>query len=80
MSHRETVASVAQALGLLDASGNLLALDSLMIVDFTIALEEKIGVEITPLSLRPEVFMSIDSVAQMLTELDRATLGSRGDG
>jgi acyl carrier protein len=69
MNHRETVILVAQSLGLLDLRGNLLALDSLMFVDLTIALESRTGIEIPPAKLTAEVFSSIDSIAQMLTEL-----------
>jgi acyl carrier protein len=69
MDHTRTVASVAAMLGLLDANGDLLALDSLMVLDFAIALEEQIGVQVPATSLTPEVFTSVDSVARMLVEL-----------
>jgi acyl carrier protein len=66
---RNLVLAVARSLGVLDAAGNLTRLDSLMVVDFALALEEKLGTEIPAMSLTLGVFQSIDSITELVTEL-----------
>lgn len=67
--HREVVRGVAESLGLLDANGALIKLDSLMIVDLVVALEEAAAVQIPAGELRPQSFESLDSVAALMAGL-----------
>jgi len=78
MESRELVTAVAHSLGLLDGTGELLRLDSLMVVDFALALEARIGQPIPAMSLTLEAFSSIDSVADLVAEMtgDRRTTPS----
>ena len=71
MASRDVVVTVARSLGLVDASGNLLPLDSLMVVDLAVALEAEIGIEIPAMSLTPEAFKSLDTIADLVTELTK---------
>jgi acyl carrier protein len=72
MAGRDIVVTVARSLGLLDASGNLLPLDSLMVVDLAVALEAEIGVEIPAMSLTPEAFESLDAIGDLVEGLTKS--------
>jgi hypothetical protein len=69
MDYRELVEDTVRSLGLLDARGALVRLDSLMILDLVIALEDPLGVTIPMGELPDGTFDSIDSVANMLATL-----------
>lgn len=69
MDYRDTAIQAAKSLALLDGTGALIRLDSLMMVDFVIALEDAAGIQIPIASLNEDVFGSIDSVAKMLSTL-----------
>jgi hypothetical protein len=67
---RDNVRRVAASLGLLDPQGRLVPLDSLMVIDFVIALQEEFHVRVPATQLQSgETFASIDSVATMLATL-----------
>lgn len=66
---RDLVKGAAASLGMLDAGGALVPLDSLMIVDLIVALEEAAGVTIPPTHLEPDAFQSIDSITTMLSRI-----------
>ena len=53
----------------IDASGQLVRLDSLMIVDLVIALEEAAGMQIPATALSEAAFRSVDTVARLLADL-----------
>jgi acyl carrier protein len=72
MNYHDTVITTAKSLGMLDSDGQLVRLDSLMIIDLVLALEDAAGVQIPVASLREDVFGSVDSVAQMLSDLPGA--------
>lgn len=70
MRYRETVTRVVKDMGLLEPTGALAPLDSLTIVDLVIELENALGCEIPIADLKHETFISIDSIATMLAELE----------
>ncbi|HEY4055132.1 MAG TPA: phosphopantetheine-binding protein [Kofleriaceae bacterium] len=59
----------AASLGLLDASGRLVRLDSIGVVDYAVALEEAVGTEIPPDALDRESFTSLEAVAALLARV-----------
>jgi acyl carrier protein len=69
MTYRNLVETTAQSLGLLDADGNLVPLDSLMVVDLVVALEEAAQTRIPVNRIRSEAFESLDSVARLIADL-----------
>lgn len=69
MNYTSTIHEVAAALNLIDGNGKLKPLDSLTIMDLVVGLEDKIGFEIPTLELRADTFESIESIAEMLTEV-----------
>jgi hypothetical protein len=71
--HRQTATRAAETLGFLDGNGELIRLDSLMVVDLVVALEEASGAEIPLGTLGADAFNSLDNVAQMLAGLDVKT-------
>jgi acyl carrier protein len=73
---REIVINAAKSLGLLDNSGELVKLDSLMIVDFLIAIEDVVHVQIPLTNLTEETFRTVDSVTQMVSEVRRSAAAS----
>ena len=66
MDHQQQVMEAAQTLGLLDADRRLVRLDSLMVIDLVIALEDITGLAIPPDALREETFESLESVTKMI--------------
>jgi acyl carrier protein len=68
----EVVQTTARNLGSLDSDGRLKALDSLTLIDFIVELETVGEIEIPSEALRADTFASIESVAQLLSELTRA--------
>ncbi len=71
--YQQAVTDTAKHIGLLDAKGGLVELDSLMIADFATALEDKLDVKIPMAALTVETFSSVASVARMLSELQAKT-------
>jgi len=69
MGYHAQVTAAAQSLGLLNAAGELIALDSLAVADFVVALEDSVGTRIPMLALTEQAFSSIDSVARMLEDV-----------
>ena len=69
MDHHAQVTEAARSLGLLDADGKLVRLDSLMMVDLVIAIEDFTGLAIPADVLREETFQSIESVTAMVITL-----------
>lgn len=67
--YRDVVRSTAESLGLLDAAGRLVPLDSLMIVDYVMALEEAASVQVPVALVRNAHFESLESVAKMLAQV-----------
>jgi acyl carrier protein len=65
--YRAAVQKAAKTLGFVDEHGDLIPLDSFMVVEFVIALEDETGIRIPVATLDEEVFASIDSVSLMLS-------------
>jgi acyl carrier protein len=55
---------------LLDKDGALAPLDSLSIVELLTGLDESTGISVPTKALRPEAFVSIESVAALLADLE----------
>lgn len=72
-SSHDLVRRAAESLGLLESDGKLMPMDSLMVIDLVVALEEMVGARIPVTELEPEVFESLDSVARMLGVLKGRT-------
>jgi acyl carrier protein len=70
MKYQDVVSRTAKQLGLLDPKGRLQHLDSLTMIDFVLELEGATSVSIPTASLGEAQFESIESVAQMLEELE----------
>ena len=66
MDYRESVVAAARELGFIDPAGKLVPLDSLMIVDLIIALEDKTGVEVPADAVSEQTFASIETITAML--------------
>lgn len=69
MNHVGVVTEIAASLMLLDDKKQLVPLDSLTMVDFVTALEQKTGVILPPSALRMSNFRSIESIAALVTSL-----------
>lgn len=69
MDYRQTVIDAADSLGLLDGDRQLIRLDSLMVVDLVVTLQDAVGVTIPVAVLAEETFRSIDTVAEMLQQV-----------
>ena len=69
MSHEQIVRDVAAKLGMLDAHGNLMEMDSLTVLDFVSELEGKIGKTIPTVHVRRTTFESIANVTAMLAQV-----------
>jgi acyl carrier protein len=69
MLRRDQISRVAESLGLLDERGDLLTLDSLMVMDFLVAIENALGVQIPVADLQEEAFRSLDSVTVLIEKL-----------
>lgn len=68
-TYLEHAIAAARELNLLDANGELVALDSLTSVDFVVALEQRTKLEIPTSRLRPSTLASVRAVAAMLETL-----------
>ena len=66
MSHVHTVTEAAKTLNLLDHTGKLIPLDSLTVLDLVNELERVAQVSIPTSELRPEAFVSVETVAELL--------------
>ena len=71
MTNVELVQEAANALGLLTPDGQLTELDSLTILDLVEKLEVVAKVSIPTASLQQESFESVETIAQLLTDLQR---------
>ncbi len=69
MTAQETVTSVARTMDILDASGTLMKLDSLTMIDFVVELERVAEVEIPSASLTESSFSSIEAIAELIQKL-----------
>lgn len=69
MNYVQIVHEVAVSLGLLDAEGRLVKLDSFALLDFVVAIERAAKVEIPTSALRPEAFASVETVAALIATL-----------
>jgi acyl carrier protein len=69
MSNEGVVTEIAASLMLLDDKKQLVPLDSLTMVDFVTALEQKTGLILPPTALRMSNFRSIESVAELVSTL-----------
>lgn len=69
MKNEDTVREVAAKLGMLDASGNLMEMDSLTVLDFVTELEGKIGKTIPTVHVRRSNFESVKAVSVLLDQL-----------
>jgi hypothetical protein len=76
VDHQQQVMETAQALGLLDAEKRLVRLDSLMVIDLVVALEETTGLAIPADALREETFQSLESVTKMLLAVAASSGGA----
>lgn len=68
----DVVRATAGELKLLSADGKLIDLDSISIVDLSVALEEKLDLEIPSKEFRPKTFSSLDSIAELIGRLKQA--------
>lgn len=71
MTPEKVAREVAEKLQLLDGQGELVTLDSLMIVDFATQLEADTGIAIPASELREATFASLSSVADLLVRLEK---------
>jgi acyl carrier protein len=69
MTNEEYARQTAQQLGLLDPTGELSVLDSLMILDYATELESVAGVQIPTAELKEATFATLATVAAMLERL-----------
>lgn len=69
MTHRDAVCLAARGLELLDAKGELIALDSVALVALTAEIEHLVGFEIPNVGTSPQNFASIDTVVSFLDRL-----------
>jgi acyl carrier protein len=73
MNYLETVRKAAGTLNLLDpATGKLVPMDSLSVLDLVNELETATQVSIPTNELRAEAFASLETVAELLQKLTRA--------
>jgi acyl carrier protein len=72
MNHLETVVTAAGALKLLDASGKLVPLDSLSVLDLITEIETISSITIPTAEIRAESFESVQTVAALLDRLASA--------
>jgi acyl carrier protein len=63
------ITRTAMLLNVLEPNGDLQPLDSLQMIDFVVALEEELGMQIPTPMLRFEVFKSIDAMRTLLQGL-----------
>lgn len=64
--------TVAKQLMLLGQDGNLIMLDSLMIIDYVTQLEKETGLSIPTADLREQSFSSLAAVAQVLERASKS--------
>jgi acyl carrier protein len=67
--HAETVRALARDQGRLADDGNRLLLDSMGVIEFTMAIEDATGIEIRNADLTEENFRTVDDVARLLERL-----------
>ena len=68
-SYVEVVTVALKKLGLLSPTGTMLRVDSLTLVDFIVELEDGSGLRIDVAELTDEAFESIETLAEMLTNI-----------
>ncbi len=69
MDFSAKVVDAARELNLLDSSNELKKLTSVQIIDFVVKLEEVSSMDIPTTLMRTDVFESVETVSQMLSEL-----------
>ena len=65
----DIVARAARQLGLMNAAGKLVELDSLTVVDLVLSIEEATGLRIPLAKMQPDVFRDLESIVRMVSEL-----------
>lgn len=70
MNYREIVTDALRSMNLLGEGGKLKLIDSLMLIDLATLLEEKTELKIPTPSLRADNFESVDTLVEMLEELE----------
>jgi acyl carrier protein len=65
-SYQVTIIRVATQMGLINSQGELLAIDSLTMIDLLVALEEAVGFEIPITNVRENTFNSIDAISELV--------------
>ncbi|HEY4056160.1 MAG TPA: acyl carrier protein [Kofleriaceae bacterium] len=71
-ANREHVIAALKSMRLLGEDGTMGHIDSLSAVDLTLDLEARVGFEIPSERLRPEHFVSIETIAALLDEVAQA--------
>jgi acyl carrier protein len=69
MELTEQLRSIARAKDKLDSDGASLTLDSMSLIDFVLAIEAALGVQIDDTDLTEENFRTIDTVAHLVEQL-----------
>jgi acyl carrier protein len=72
MSHLVQLREIITRLGLVDARGRLIPLDSLGIVDLVVELEALFKVRVPPAYMSVARFRDIETVAKMVDEITNA--------
>ena len=69
MELTEQLRSIAREKDKLDSDGASLTLDSMSLIDFVLAIEAALGVQIDDTDLTEENFRTIDTVAHLVEQL-----------
>ena len=65
-SYQVTIIRVATQMGLINSQGELLAIDSLTMIDLLVSLEEAVGFEIPITDVRENTFKSIGAISELV--------------
>ncbi len=65
-NYQVTIIRVATQMGLINSQGELLAIDSLTMIDLLVALEEAVGFEIPITNVRENTFKSIGAISELV--------------
>ena len=69
MDRRSAIELAAKQMGLLRDEANLVPMDSLMVVDLIVELEERLSIQIPMQRVQYFHFESIDSIEKLLDEI-----------
>lgn len=72
VNYRELVTEALRSMNLVDDAGRVKHMDSLTLIDLVVLLEEKSERTIPTPSLRADNFESVDTIVEMLEDLDEA--------